>query len=116
MPLPKWFDIQFYLENSDPPEHGNWQEAKYGLVSRQIAGGGWNVALGWGTVSRVEVVLGTESMSCIHSHPQFEKLQPGETLSRYGWIWFTKQRADEILDHYLAYTAARQTEARGVEE
>ena len=105
MPTPEWFNISFYVGKPEHPSLAHWKEVKHGLVSRQSEDGEWHVALGWDTVARVEIVLGTDSMSCIHSHPQFAKLAPGETLTRYGRIWFSKRRPDQMLQRYLVFVA-----------
>jgi hypothetical protein len=107
MVTPKWHNVRFYVEKPEDPDLTRWREVEHGLVSRSSLDGRWNVAIGWDAVARVEIVMGTESMSCVHAHPQFEKLLPGETSTRIGRIWFSQEGPEEILQRYLAWVAQK---------
>ena len=106
-PIIEWLGMDFYVGTRGDPSHRHWN-VRHGLVIRESVEDGWKVAFGWDTVARVDVVLGVDSMSCIHSHPEFEKLSPGDSLTCYGKVWFSQDRRDEILQRYIAFMAERE--------
>lgn len=110
MPIIKWSPIPFYVGIPKYPARENWKEVQHGLIVRASVDNSWNVAFGWDKVAMVEAVLGIDSVSCIHSHPQFEKLSPGDSLTRYGKIWFSQDGPDEILQRYMAFIAKKRSD------
>jgi len=73
----------------------------HGLIVRESRESLWKVAFGWDVSARVSTVM--TDWQCIHAHPEFARLTPNESVTRYGRIWFTREPPGEILHQYLAF-------------
>ncbi len=75
--------------------------ADQGLIVRANTQLGWAASLGWDHTHS----LSTPGLRCIHAHPDFAGMQPGERRVRQGHLRLEPSQPDAMLDAHRAATA-----------
>lgn len=71
-------------------------QANTGLVISESPHKDWRMGLGWDRT----LTLSVGAQDCIHSHPQLQRLRPGETATRRGRIYLSGESKEDLLRRF----------------